>query len=381
MAQVRTRVVVAATVTVAAVGALTAVAVPLVRSSDAATTELRVAPDSPEPPEAAPLAPSIRPLWTVSARAASATGSVEGPTVVAAGTDRLAGLDPGTGRERWSYRRGNARLCDWTSRDGVVIAAFAKSSGCRDLIGLDAGTGARRWYRNLEIRTDAVLTSGPGVAVATADSQLLAVDTVTGLNRWTHTSAGCRLDPAVVGRAAAAAVARCGDRVRLVLHDAYADKAARTVEPSGSDPRVVAAEQDVAVLSQVGRLPTLSWYEVTGKRVGSVGDPRLGHRSDATVRALTAGEALVLWTGRDAVAVEPRTRTVLWSAAATGPPAPDGGQVLLADARGVTIRPVLAGQPVRRVGVRGEPVPAGAALSRIGTLLVAAGAGRLVAYG
>lgn len=387
----RSRVVVAVAVTVAALGVLAAVAIPVVGSSDAATTEIRVAADSPVPPETAPLPASVRPLWTAPAGpGAPPTGPVEGPTAVVTGSDRVAGLDPATGRERWSYRRGNARLCGWTARDGVVLALFAKSSGCRDLVALDAATGSRRWYRTVEVTGDAVLTSGPGVAIVTAGPQLVAVDTATGLNRWTYAGDGCPLDPVVVGRSAAATVARCpGGELRLVGHDAYADKAAWTIpQPTGSDPRVVAAEEEIAVLTRAGGRPVLTGYvpaegkdgKPVGRRVGSVADARLAY-SGGPAAAVTDGQVVVVWTGRAAVAVDGQTRRVLWSAPASGPPALAERQVLLAGAGRLTIRPVVEGRPARAVAVRGGGVPEGAALSRIGRLVVAAGADRLTAFG
>lgn len=386
----RTRTLVAAAAAVVVLGALTAVAVPVVRSSDALSTEISLAPDSPLPPEPGPLPTALRPLW--SAATTAGNGPVEGPTAVATGADRVAGLDPATGRERWSYRRGNARLCGSTLRDGVVVALFAKSSGCRDLVGLDAATGNRRWYRTLEFTTDAVLTSGPGTAVATGGAKLIAVDTGSGLNRWAYTAEGCRLDPAVVGRVAVATVARCsGGEVRLVVHDPYAEKAPWTaVQPADSDPRVLAAEEEVAVLSRpAGSVATLTGYaprdgeggKFEAPAAGSVRDPRLAYDTGAATTAVTDGQLVVVWTGRSVVAVDGRTRAVLWSAPAAGPPALAEGQVFVADAGGFTARPVLPGTPATRVAVLGGGVPGPAALSRVGRLVVAAGDGRLAAYG
>jgi hypothetical protein len=54
--------------------------------------------------------------------------------------------------------------------------------------------------------------------------------------------------------------------------------------------------------------------------------------------------------------------------------------VLLAGPDGFTIRPPATGRPVTTVAA-GTAVPDGASLSRIGTLIVAAGGGRLIAYG
>jgi hypothetical protein len=386
---VRSRVVAAAVavLTLAGVGLAAARVWP---SSDAATTEIRVAAEAGQEAEPAPLPASIRPLWSVSTRTAG-QAPVEGPTAVVAGTDRVAGLDPATGRERWSYRRGNARLCGWTPRDGVVVALFAKSAGCRELVGLDAATGGRRWYRTVEVTTDAALSSGPGVAVVTAESQLVAVDTATGLNRWSHTASGCRLDPVVVGRVAAASVARCaGGELRLIGHDPYAEEEPWTVRlPAGSDPVVVAAEDEVAVLTRSAGRPTLTAYTgVAGsdkrkvaRRLGAVTDRRLAYGGDARPVAAVQDRVLVVWTGRSAVAVDGRRRAVRWSAPASGPPLLDDGRVLLAQPGLVTTRPLGRGTPVTRVPVPGGQLPTGATLSRTGALLLAAGGDRLAAYG
>ena len=369
-------------------GLLVAAAVPVVRSSDAANAELRVAADNPLPPETAPLPATVRPLWTMPTTLAA--GPVEGPTAVAPGADRVAGLDPATGRERWSYRRGNARLCATTLRDGVVLALFAKSHGCRDLVGLDAATGDRRWFRTVEFTTDAGLTSGPGIAVVTGGDKMIAVDTGSGLNRWMWTEAGCRFDPATVGRAAVATVARCQGEDRLVVHDPYADRAPWVgPQPAGSDPRVVAAEEEVSVLGRVGGAPALTGYrpqegpdnKQEAARTGSVRDARLAYAGGGPLAAVTDGQVVVLWTGRRVVAVDVRSRQVRWTAAASGPPVLAEGQVLVAEGSGYTARPAPTGTPAVRVPVTGSTLPAGAALSRLGRLVVTAAGGRLTAFG
>jgi outer membrane protein assembly factor BamB len=379
---VRTRTVLGGVAGLVAVAAVVAVAVPVVRHSDAFTTTIRTAPDIPATPETAPLPASVRQLWT--APTGAATAPVEGPSAIVTGADRVAGLDPGTGRERWSYRRGNATLCGATRQDGVVLALFAKSHGCRDLVALDAATGQRRWYRTVEITTAATLTSGPGTAVVTGGGQMIALDTGGGLNRWTYsTSGGCTLDPAVVGPPAVTAVSRCanGER-RLVVHPPSVDKEPYVATlPSGSDPHVLPAGDRVAVLTG----NTLSIYSVTEDKDGKVTaapprelqDDRLA--GTGTPAAVVDADFLVGWTGESAVGVDLRNETVRWTAPATGPPTLAEGQVLLAGPGGFTLQPAATGQPVTTVAA--SSVPARAGLSRIGRLVVVAGGGRLIAYG
>jgi outer membrane protein assembly factor BamB len=377
---VRTRTVLGGVAGLAVVAAVVAAAVPVVRHSDAFTTTIRTAPDRPAAPETAPLPASVRQLW--SAPTGAATAPVEGPSVIETGTDRVAGLDPATGRERWSYRRGNARLCDAARQDGVVLALFAKSHGCRDLVALDAATGQRRWYRNVEMTTDAALTSGSGTAVVTGGGQMIALDTGSGLNRWTYSASGCTLDPAVVGPSAVTTVSRCGDKRQLIVHPPSVDKEpyVASLAPD-SDPHVLPAGARVAVLTG----NTLSTYSVTEDEDGKVTAHPAGDLQDdrlvgaGTPAAVVDADFLVVWTGRSAVGVDLRNRTVSWTAAATGPPTLAEGQVLLAGPVGFTLRPAATGRPVTTVTA--ASVPARAGLSRIGRLVVAAGNGRLVAYG
>jgi len=242
---VRTRTLIGGISGLVVAAAVVAVAIPVVRNSDAFSTTIRTAADTPATPAPAPLPASVRQLWT------APTGApVEGPRVIETGANRVAGLDPTTGRERWSYERGNATLCDATQQDGVVLALFAKSHGCRDLIALDAATGQRRWYRTVEVTTPARLAGTPGTVVVTGGDQMIAVDTGGGLNRWTYSAGGCTLDPAVAGQAAVATVSRCSGGVRrLVVHSVSFDKPAWVGSlRRGSDPHVLNTDDRVVVL-------------------------------------------------------------------------------------------------------------------------------------
>jgi hypothetical protein len=210
------------------------------------------------------------------------------------------------------------------------------------------------------------------------------VDSRGGLNWWTYSAAGCTLDPAVAERVAVVTVARCSGGVnRLIVHVPYTDKAPWVGRlPTGSDPHVLTADERVTVLSGA----TLMLYttsqgtdeKITAAPAGEVRDARLA--GTGTPAAVADGDFMVVWTGRTAVGVDARNRTVLWSAPATGPPTLAAGQVVLAEPDGFTVRPASTGTPVTRVSA-GSAVPAGAALGRIGRLVVAAGDGRLIAYG
>jgi outer membrane protein assembly factor BamB len=379
---VRTRTVAGAVAALLVVAAAVAVATPVLADADVFNTDVHTAADTPLPPETGPLPASLRQRWT--AATTSAVPPVEGAAAVATTADRGAGVDPATGRERWSYRRTNARLCSVNLRDGVVMALFAKSHGCRDLVALDAATGARRWFRTVEFTTDAVVTSGPGVAVVTGGDHMIAVDTGGGINRWTWTAAGCTLDPATIGRVAVATVARCaGGETRVVVHSPYADKEpwVGTQRP-GSDPHVVTADERLGVLTgqelAVSTVAEDGDGKIAATPAGTLRDPRLA--ATGTPAAVAEADVVVIWTGSTAVAVDTRTRQVRWSAPASGPPALAEGQVLLAAGDGFTARPTSTGAPVTTIPA-GAAVPAGAALSRFGRLVVAATDRQVLAYG
>ena len=357
-----------------------AVMAPVVAGSAIRSSTLVTAAAAPARLPAAPLPATLRERW-----AAPGVGSVEaavaGGSVVAATADRITGRDPSTGAERWSYRRSDARLCGWTARDDVVVAVFARAPACSEMIALDAGTGARKWYRTADIGDSATLTSANGVVVLRSGDRLLAVDTVTGLNRWTSSKPGCRYGPVEVGALGAAAAVRCGDgRTLVVTHDAYTDKELFSVAAPGTDATVVAVDQSIAVLATVRGTPTLTLYDQRGRVQGRIVDRRLAPRPGARMAGEGAGHTVLVWTGAVVAAVDTRTRSVAWSVPALGPPTVDGERLLLAEPTGLVERFVTDGRPSRRATLGAEP-PAGAILSRPGALVVATTPTGVTVYG
>jgi outer membrane protein assembly factor BamB len=368
--------------TVAVLAVLTAIAVPVVRHSDAATTTSVVAPAPPPGLHDGSLPATVRALWSAPLPAsAPATGAVaDGATVVVADSAGVSGRDARTGAQRWSYHRGNARLCAWTIRDHVVVASFGKAHGCTDLTALDAGTGARRWYRNADLGRQVDLSSAPGVVVARSDDQLLAVDTATGLNRWATSKPGCRYDPVLVGNLGAVAVLHCATSTTIVSHDTYADSQRWSVPAAGSDPVLLAVTDAQAAVLTGDRPRTLTLYDAGGHRVAQTTDARLaGPDRPGWPAGISAGGLLVVWTGERAVAVDPAGARVRWDVPATGPPVVDSGQVLVPAATGYLDVAPATGAVARRAA--GPAPPRGALLSRIGRLVAAVGGGATAVYG
>ena len=175
-------------------------------------------------------------------------------------------------------------------------------------------------------------------------------------------------------------MARCGSENRLVVHAPYAEQAP-WVAPVPGDPRVVSADERVSVLSGTALTAYTTAQDTTGKftatPAGTVTDPRLAGADRPG--AVAEADVVVTWTGAAAVAVDVVRRRVAWTAPATSPPVLAEGQVLLAGPGGFTTRPASTGTPVATVTA--ADVPAGAALSRVGRLVVVSGGGRLAAYG
>ncbi|GLX28304.1 serine/threonine-protein kinase [Streptomyces lavendulae] len=151
--------------------------------------------------------------WTV-----RATNPSQGPTtssaplhsgglvlVVAAGSERLQALDPGTGAERWQRKlSGGTRVVT----AGPYVLTVAPNG---NVTALDGASGAQRWTQRIG-DTGSVWWGGPGASgapvlyVATAaldggSTQLAEVDPATGAVRW-QTQATGRLRPVGVARGA-----------------------------------------------------------------------------------------------------------------------------------------------------------------------------------
>jgi outer membrane protein assembly factor BamB len=365
---------------VAVLAALAVGAILVVPGSDAATADISVAAVALPPLPSGPLPASGAVRWSAPSLPAGGP-AVDGGTVVVAAGGRISGRDPLTGAERWSYERGNATLCAWTVQDGAVVAAYGKGHGCTDLLALDAGTGARRWYRNADLGPGATLTSTRGVAVARSGDQLIAVDTVTGLNRWAARRPGCQYGPLLVNTLGAVVVLTCPGRTLLVDHDAYADTEHWAVDVPGTDPSVVDVGDPTTLLSVVGGRPTLTMYDGRGKAQGSIVDARFALGRGGPPAGVSAGGTTVVWTGTAVVGVNTRSRVVTWSAPALGPPTLEGENVLVSQPDGFTQLAVSSGAVLHRMRLPGSRPDPDTAPARVGILVATSGPGAVTVYG
>jgi PQQ-like domain len=303
--------------------------------------------------------------------------TADGSMVVVAQVNALSGRDARTGTQRWSYRRDNATLCGWTVRDRVVVAAFRIRHGCRDIVGLDLGTGARKWYRSGELGDTIAVSSAEGVVIFRGTDRLLAVDTGTGLNRWFTTRTGCTYGPLLVTNLGAVTTLTCNGVVKVVNHDAYADTEHWASDATSTDAVAVGVGNPTAVLGNVGGKPTLTTYDERGQIRSTLTDPRLAFTGIPTGTSID-GQTLV-WTGRAVVGVDTLAHTLRWSQPALGPPRANGNGILLSEPAGYVLRSLAAGLVLQRSAAdRTDP---DTSLSRVGALVVDAGANTVTVYG
>ncbi|MBI1757654.1 MAG: PQQ-binding-like beta-propeller repeat protein [Actinobacteria bacterium] len=359
----------------ATLGGLTTLVVPVVGGSDLVNTTLHAAAATPARPVTAALPAALRQIWSapgVPPRAGSPlpTDTTHSSVVAVAGSHGIEGRSLLDGAIVWSYERRNAALCDWTLQQDLVLVAFRKLDGCRDLVALDAGTGVRRWYRTAEIDADITLYAAPALLVAANSRGLAAFDTGGGLTRWTFGRPGCTLAPPILGDQGVALLLACAGRPpSLVLLDTYSGKERwkLPVPMTGIDPRVLAADTDVTVLTRSGGAAVITAYDNSGRRLSATGiGVRYGTASQ--VATMVHNGVVVGWTGRQVFAAA-TAGTPLWTADGTGPAVGDGPVVLLAGPGPLTERDPRSGRVVRTI-----PRPAGSAgpedVGRLGSSLV-----------
>ncbi|PRY51815.1 outer membrane protein assembly factor BamB [Geodermatophilus tzadiensis] len=237
----------------AATLALVVVATLLWRGSSVAATDSTTAPEA-AVPDAAPAA-ELTEAWTAEAGAPLPRRVVEGGRVLVTDEHGFAALDPVTGEEAWHYRRGDARLCDATAVDGLVVAVFRTADRCDEALALTAATGVRAWTRNLSLRGDATLSGTDQVVLAAGPTGVVVLDPVGDNVRWRYNPPeGCRLLGSDVGSAGVAVLQRCPGTaaLQLRLFDGFSGQARWTRDvavPADGTVRLTGADRLVGVVA------------------------------------------------------------------------------------------------------------------------------------
>jgi hypothetical protein len=343
---------------------LLVVAVLLWRHSDAAATDSTTSPPA-QVPDAAP-EPDLTEAWSVSG-APLPRRVVENGRVLIGGGRGITALDGVTGDEAWHYTRANARLCDLTAVDGVVVAVFRTAERCDEAVGLDAGTGMRVWTRNVNFRADVRLSSTHRIVLAATATGIVTLDPTHNGIRWNYQPPGsCRLVDAAAGSTGVAVLQRCSGSGALQL---------RSFDGFDGDPhwtRDVTAPPDTPVrLPGVDRLVTVvvgDTLEIRDPRDGAVlGVLDLPPADDETEELHQAGvsELALVWARGTVWALDAAGAPV-WEVPARGvpnmPEADDGttdpGTVLVPEEDGFVRRELATGNEVSRLSVeRGLSAP------------------------
>ena len=367
----------------AATLALVVVAVLLWRGSDAAATSSTTTTAAAVP--AGPPDDRLEPAWT----ADSAPAAGPAPRRVVESGRALTTSDTGvtmrdvlTGREAWHYTRENARLCDATAVDGVVVAVFRTAGRCDEAVALRASTGVRVWYRNVDLRGDAQLSSTAGIVLASSPTGVATVDPTGNTLRWRYQApAGCRLVGSDVGSTGVVVLQRCGDAgaLQVKLFDGFDGDPlwTRDVDTAGATARLVGVDRLVDVV--VGdRLLVLAPGD--GTQLQDIDLPPLPPGARPTqepVQQAGMADVALVWVRGTVYALDGTTGSPRWQAPATGLPSVSGtagedpaDAVVLVPEDGAVVRRSLVGGAERgRSSVETE-LPAGGRTSVVGPAVV-----------
>ena len=345
----------------AATCALVLVAVLLWRGSDAAATDSTTS----APPAVPTGEPSADLAEAWSAEGGPLPGRVVEAGRVLVGAERgITALDVVTGEEAWHYTRSNARLCDLTATDGVVVAVFSTARRCEEAIALDAGTGERVWTRNVGLRPEVRLSSTDSLALAVVRDRLVVIDPTGNGYRWTHrVPEGCRVVDAAVGDTGVALLQRCGGSgaLTLQLFDGFEGgehwSRELAVTP-GADARLAGVDGVVTVVAE----DRLTVHEPEGGDVLQTYD--LPPADDAAAEPLhqaSVDSLTLIWARGTLRVLDTATGEERWTAPAAGlPPVPSVSQVrpgaatmLVPDEDGFVTRDVATGEETGRSPVEG----------------------------
>ncbi|WP_235928282.1 PQQ-binding-like beta-propeller repeat protein [Goekera deserti] len=380
---------------------LVLVATLLWRGSDAAATSSTTSGQAAEP--AGSPAAQLGEAWSAASRGSGSV--VAGGRVLVREDTGVRLLDPGSGTEAWHYERANARLCDATSVDGLVVAVFRTTGRCNEIVALEAGTGRRAWYRTVGFRADVRLSSTDAVVLAWTPTGLATIDPSGNSIRWRFAApGGCRIVDAAVGSAGVGVLQSCpgADAVQVRLLDGFGgeprwsrDVTGVAVGPGAAPGTAPAAGSTPVRLAGVGPFVALLAGDTLQALAGADGAPlstlplppsRSGPADEPV--ELGGDDATTLVSARGTVlALDAATGAPRWQAAATGlpavgdPGAPDADRSVLVPEPGAFVRrDALTGAELGRSTVS-DPVAPGGRTEVLGTVVVVATRSEVTAYG
>lgn len=348
------------------------------------TTELRTATEEPVvalPTESLPTA--FRELWRAPS-AATDVPAIGKATVVTGDGGLLAGRDPATGRELWSYRR-DAQLCAavaaWPGGTNDALGVYRNSRGCSEVTALDASSGERRGNRTSDADASITLSYDQTFALAAGDTRLETWGTnlVRGIEYGRVDAPvnpdvapdrdACRLYSAISGSSRVAVIERCsrdeGYRLTILSSTLTDDEKVREwgseliTDSAQGAPPVVIATTDSTVTVYDGGDPNRP-----GPTVRTFGTDAIerGARSvegaatpPADSRPLNARALTTYWTGRSTLVLDSTTGEARVQISDTIGPGEQATGLLIPVVGGITVRDPANGAELRRIPVdRGD---------------------------
>ena len=271
-------------------------------------------------PAAAAVAPAEVPAeltqrWTTTS-AHTLSPIVVSNTVVTGDDRTVAGLDPQTGQQRWTYAR-DTDLCGVSYVYDLAVAVYPDSRGCGQVSGIKAGTGERGPTRTSYADSQVVLTSDGSAVLSAGPTRLelwrsdlvrmLSYGELDARVKPIHQAVGtgCTLMSAAGTDAAVSVLEACRDTKDLRLTLLKAAKEEDEPDTKHIALPGLAVDSDARVLAVSGTntavfLPTprtvVVVYDETGTKVSET-PLRSGVTLTGAAPAVTrAGDFITWWT-------------------------------------------------------------------------------------
>jgi hypothetical protein len=286
------------------------------RSSERATISRPAATPAPSTTSAGAVPTTLQPRWTATSGATLAPILLSGNVIAGEGRT-MAGLDPKTGQQRWSYAR-DTDLCGVSYVYELAVAVYPDVRGCGQVSGIKAATGQRGPTRT-SYADEVVVLSSDGSAVLSTGATRLELwrsDLVRMLSYGeidapvkpvnTKLGAGCTLMSASASDAAVSVLEACTDEKDLRLTLLKPGKEEDEPDNKKIPLAGVAVDSEARVLAVVGTttavyLPTpnpqVVVYDDTGSKVSSTALPGPPNLTGVLPAVTRAGDMVTWWTG------------------------------------------------------------------------------------
>ncbi len=286
------------------------------RSSERTTISRPAAAPAPSTTSAGAVPNTLTQRWTAASGATLAPILLSGNVITGNGRT-MAGLDPQSGQQRWSYAR-DTELCGVSYVYELAVAVYPDVRGCGQVSGIKAATGQRGPTRT-SYADEVVVLSSDGSAVLSAGATRLELwrsDLVRMLSYGeidapvkpvnTKLGAGCALMSASASDAAVSVLEACRDEKDLRLSMLKPAKEEDEPDIKKVPLAGVAADSEARVLAVVGTttavyLPTPSpvvvVYDDTASKVSSTPLPGPPTQTGPLPAVTRAGDLITWWTG------------------------------------------------------------------------------------